>query len=175
MEDIALQKAAAETMRLEILAAQGGERRLVVLERGMSSPVCTVTVDERGLPQFQQEQGQGQEQEAAALHTAYVRARLPVVLDALHLALRGSFRYESDPDYGDPSSEYRPKYTATLQLGGQQWAQASVRVALPFLDDEDEVEWAAAQEAWLQAQSEVLLSHPVVMCMLRLLCENTAL
>ena len=33
----------------------------------------------------------------------------------------------------------------------------------------------AAQEAWLQAQSEVLLSHPVVMCMLRLLCENTAL
>ena len=104
-----------------------------------------------------------------------MRAHLPVVLDALHLALRDSLRYEANPDFGDPSSEYRPEHTATLQLGGQQWAHACVRVALPFLDDEDEVEWAAAQEAWLQAQSEVLLSHPVVLRMLRLLCENTAL
>lgn len=169
LENIAVHKAAGEAMRLELHAEFEGWRKVIVLQRTMNSPVCTICVGattEENTPVQQQEAGG---------HTAYVRARLPVVTDALYLALTESFFFCMSDEMG-----MHTKGTATLHLAGQVWACARLQMNVGVFDAEEEneadfEEQEVQLQEWAQEQSGELLSHPMVARMLRVLCENTAL
>ena len=158
-------------MRLEFtecLFTDSTRRRQVVLERAMNSAMVVVTKHpDEGLSTEAGQQVQSDSAPGERQHTAYVRARLPVVRDALQLALL-------DLEFCVACDKY-PGCRVALYLGGKQWAcmqrGSDFFVAEYNGDDEDEMDAKVA--AWEHEQREAVLDHPTVAGMLRVLCDNS--
>ena len=171
IEDIALQKAEAENMRLEFEETswyrnRGCSQRRVVLERAMNSPVVTLTRQRREARK--RHDGAVDEVEWSSSPTVYLRARLGVVQDMLHLAME---------EAEIMSDEHFPFCKVSFQVGGERYGSTEV------VQQDPEWEGPAADErhlqeridAWAQEQRDAALAHPKVARMLRVLCENSAL
>ena len=174
VEDIALKKAQAESMRLEFNEAVpnrrggGSSQHQVVLERAMNSPVVTVTRRWRDSRISGWPSKPGEDAACGHERTVHARARLPLVLDVLLLALHAEYMMGGE----------NPHCTVSFQMGGEPWGE--VQLTVPEFDyegvnaaNDDEVD--AAYVAWELAKHEVALAHPTVARMLRVLCDNSAL
>ena len=94
--------------------------------------------------------------------TVYARARLPVVVDALHLAL-----VQRDMLGDDDFSHC----TVSFKMGAAKWGQVCLMAQESQIDGEglDDEALIAAIRAWVLEQHEAALAHPTVARMLRVL------
>lgn len=123
VEDIAMMKARAEELTLEIAAEDGWTR--ILLRRGMTSPVCRV---------------EAFRDSTLRRNEAYVRATLQVVQDALF-------------ELFEETKIYIAGSTLRLTMGGRQWGEVIVlREGFPpHSDDEGTVDGATAYTAMYDA------------------------
>lgn len=172
LQDIALRKAEAESMQLvfdersEYVGSGVCKQRQVVLERAMSSGAVTVTWRSRRFKTRDQAVRWNRSNS-----TVYVRARQPLVLDTLHLALEKVEILASGAG---------PRCTVSFWMGGHALPDVSL-LAEEFQPEEvdfltaNDRELAAKETAWHVTQRETALAHPTVARMLRILCDNSAL
>jgi hypothetical protein len=98
----------------------------------------------------------------------YLRARLGVVQDTLHLAM------EEEEILSD---EHFPHCEVSFQVGGERYGTTEVVLQDPEWEGpaDDERHLQERIDAWAQEQRDAAFAHPKVARMLRILCENSAL
>lgn len=140
VDGIAKLKLDAEDMALEFVDGPS----VLAVRRGMSSPVCVVTLARDG----------------RTLREAHVRAGTALVTDALvvFMAHAGMFH---------------EKGTVRLRMAGHEWGSTAVHgIGPPPLLEDDDDGPDAALAAWIHEHCERVMRTAAVKRMLRILCHN---